>query len=221
MHPEFTGFPKIPRLHRDLWVLEKLDGTNAQVRIIKPEVPISEFGGYVAHVNGHLVWAGSRTRWITPEADNHGWAKWVRDNAEELLGLGQGSHFGEWWGSGINRGYGLQKGEKRFSLFNVGRWHEAGKPSMPTGSKFDEASGQMISTFNKEAPACCRVVPILWRGNANHISFAVEDALSYLRLHGSQTSPGYMNPEGIVAYHVAANQYFKVTLQNDDKPKGQ
>ncbi len=32
------------------------------------------------------------------------------------------TYFGEWWGSGVQRGYGLQKGDKRFSLFNVSRW---------------------------------------------------------------------------------------------------
>ena len=221
MSPEFTRFPKIPRLHRDLWILEKLDGTNAQVRIIKPEVPISEFGGYVAHVNDHLVWAGSRSRWITPGADNHGWAKWVRDNAEELLGLGQGSHFGEWWGSGINRGYDLQKGEKRFSLFNVGRWHLIGDKALQTGEKWNEATKELIPTFTEPAPACCRIVPILWRGNAKFMSVATQQCLKSLEIHGSQAASGYMNPEGIVAYHVAANQYFKVTLQEDDKPKGQ
>ena len=31
-----------------------------------------------------------------------------------------GRHFGEWWGSGIQRGYGLD--EKTFSLFNAYRW---------------------------------------------------------------------------------------------------
>jgi hypothetical protein len=31
--------------------------------------------------------------------------------------------------------------------------------------------------------------------------------------------PGFMDPEGIVVYHVAANQMFKVTLKGDDAPK--
>ncbi len=64
------------------------------------------------------MFIGSRTRWITAQDDNHGFARWVEGNKQELLKLGAGRHFGEWWGSGIQRGYGLQKGEKRFSLFN-------------------------------------------------------------------------------------------------------
>lgn len=54
----------------------------------------------------------SRTRWITPEDDNYGFAKWANENKEELLKLGIGQHFGEWWGSGIQRGYNLQRWKK-------------------------------------------------------------------------------------------------------------
>ena len=51
-----------------------------------------------------------------------GFARWVETNRERLITLlGPGLHFGEWWGSGIQRGYGLTKGDKRFSLFNVER----------------------------------------------------------------------------------------------------
>ncbi len=58
MSDEFTAFPKIPRLNREIIVTEKIDGTNAQV-------VVTEDGE---------VRAGSRSRWITPEADNFGYA---------------------------------------------------------------------------------------------------------------------------------------------------
>ena len=118
MNIPFVEFPKMPRLSREIIVTEKIDGTNAQV--------------YIG--DDGTILAGSRTRWITPENDNFGFAAWVRDNTDELLKLGPGSHFGEWWGAGIQRRYGLN--EKRFSLFNVARWGE-------------------------ERPACCSVVPVL------------------------------------------------------------
>jgi hypothetical protein len=118
---EFVPFPKMARLSREIIITEKLDGTNAQVFI-------GEDG---------LIRAGSRTRWITPEDDNYGFARWVHNHADELRGLGPGRHFGEWWGQGIQRNYSLT--EKRFSLFNVSRWGE-------------------------ERPACCHVVPVLYRG---------------------------------------------------------
>jgi hypothetical protein len=34
-------------------------------------------------------------------------------------------------------------------------------------------------------------------------------------------APGFMNPEGVVIYHTAGDLYFKKTIKNDDKPKGQ
>lgn len=171
---EFKEFPKMPRLSREIIVTEKIDGTNAQVCITE---------------DGRIL-AGSRTRWITPENDNFGFAAWVRDNTNELLKLGPGSHFGEWWGAGIQRRYGLN--EKRFSLFNVARWGE-------------------------ERPACCSVVPVLYRGDFD--TAAVEDCIASLHEFGSRAAPGFMKPEGVVVFHIAGNVGFKKTLEKDDVPK--
>jgi len=172
----FIPFPKLPRLCRDVIVTEKLDGTNAQILVTE---------------DGRVL-AGSRKRWITPEADNFGFATWVRDHEDELRGLGPGCHFGEWWGPGIQRGYGLA--QRRFSLFNVQRWRLA-----------------------SERPACCDVVPILYEGPFGMA--CVESALESLRLLGSVASPGFMRPEGVVVYHTAANIAFKRTLEKDESPK--
>lgn len=124
----FVEFPKIARLSRDITITEKLDGTNAAVQIVNEELLSSNpdfFPTYVesiVKIDKLAIYAQSRTRLITPENDNYGFAKWVRANAEELAQLGEGVHFGEWWGNGIQRGYGLT--EKRFSLFNSGRWFD-------------------------------------------------------------------------------------------------
>jgi len=173
---EFVGFSKIARLSRDAVITEKIDGTNAQVYV--PEDP------------SEPLLAGFRNRWITPEADNDGFAKWVADNAEELRQLGHGRHFGEWWGQGINRGYDLK--EKRFSLFNVHRWGEA-------------------------RPACCHVVPVLYRGPFD--VGIVDSMLEHLRKFGSYAALGFSDPEGVVVFHTAANMMFKKTLKNDEQPK--
>lgn len=176
--PEFAAFPKIPRLNREVVVTEKLDGTNACVYV--------DVGG--------LVVAGSRSRWLVDGADNFGFAAWVKEHEAELRdGLGEGTHYGEWWGRGIQRGYGLQ--EKRFSLFNVHRWADSAV-----------------------RPACCSVVPELWRGDLK--SFDQGYILETLRLNGSVAAPGFMRPEGVVIYHTAAQQLFKVTLEKDEAPKG-
>lgn len=176
---EFTAFPKIPRLNRQVIVTEKIDGTNAAVGV-------TEDG---------RVYAQSRKRIITPDADNFGFAAWVDEHADELRELGPGVHFGEWWGLGIQRGYSLD--HKRFSLFNTGRW-----------------------TDDDVRPDCCHVVPVLdiW-GQPD--SFRIAHIVGSLETFGSVAAPGYDRPEGVIVYHVAANQLFKVLIENDDQPKGQ
>jgi hypothetical protein len=119
----FQKWPKIPRIENEKFhVTEKIDGTNSCIVIQKFDNldivalnPIEYFE--VDFVTCVGVWAQSRTRLITPDDDNFGFAKWVEKNAEQLIeDLGVGYHYGEWWGQGINRGYGLD--HKRFSLFN-------------------------------------------------------------------------------------------------------
>lgn len=188
---EFRGFPKIPRLNREIIITEKIDGTNAQVLVTE---------------DGQVI-AGSRKRYLTVENDNFGFAAWVAEHKEELLQLGPGRHFGEWWGQGINRNYGLD--HKRFSLFNVKRWLLSASCCPDPDKEIEEA--------NKEAPSCCDIVPIL-----AHINFditIINATLNYLYAFGSRAAPGFMKPEGIVIYHKAGNCFFKVTLENDDKPK--
>lgn len=170
----FEAFPSIPRLKRSCVITEKLDGTNSQVFVDE---------------DGQVL-AGSRNRWLSIDADNFGFARWVADHTDELrTGLGPGRHFGEWWGQGIQRRYGLT--EKRFSLFNAGRW-------------------------SSERPACCHIVPTLFHGDFD--SRVVDEVLASLGRSGSIAVPGWMQPEGIVVYVPAAKSLFKVTF--DDRHKG-
>ena len=192
MTTEFVGFPKIARYSREVIVSEKIDGTNGSLFI-------GESGEFLV---------GSRTRWITPETDNHGFAAWAYAHKDELLTLGPGRHFGEWWGSGIQRGYGLPKGEKRLSLFNVTRWclHGQEPQQIPTG---DPKQVKMQDVL----PACVGLVPVLWRGAFD--SLDVGSVLNRLDVEGSAAAIGFMQPEGIVIFHVAGNVCFKKTLVGD------
>jgi hypothetical protein len=199
----FQEFPKIPRLRRELVVTEKLDGTNAAIQIapIEESTDQSPFIELVPNMKDqhgislgrYGIWAQSRSKFITPEQDNYGFAGWVKRNAEELSLLGPGVHFGEWWGNGIQRRY--DQAEKRFSLFNVQRWGD----------------------HNPATPACCSVVPILGRDSRDSI---IQGALEDLRANGSRAAPGFMKPEGVIVWHSAARSYFKVLLEGDDIPKG-
>lgn len=178
MTPEFVEFDKIPRLARQCVISEKIDGTNACIHIAD---------------DGETMLFGSRTRWITPGDDNFGFARWCVDNRLELLKLGPGTHYGEWWGQGIQRRYGML--EKCFSLFNSARWGDAAV-----------------------RPACCRVVPVLFTGEFSTVT--VDQQLDVLRAHGSFAAPGFMKPEGVVVWHEAARLMFKKTLEKDSEWKG-
>lgn len=191
---EFQEFPKMARWSRDVIVTEKIDGTNAQILI-------GEDGTFLT---------GSRTRWITPEQDNHGFAAWAHANKDELMKLGPGRHFGEWWGAGIQRSYGLN--EKRFSLFNAARWCVAGVEPLQVPS-----ADPRIIKVQDIAPACVGVVPVLYRGPMDGLD--VEGLIQSLRNEGSRAAEGFMRPEGLVVFHVAAGVGFKKTLDKDGLPK--
>ena len=180
--PEFKGFPKIPRFRNFfVTITEKIDGTNAGVFISE---------------NGSMLTA-SRKRWITPARDNYGFAQWAGDHYDQLVTLGPGMHWGEWWGRSIQRGYDLT--ERRFSLFDVLRWGPA---------EWKDESHPF--------PLCCHLVPVL--ATLPIVSdFHVREVLAGLRRHGSRAAPGYMNPEGVVIYHNAGRHRSKLTFDNMHK----
>ena len=222
---EFEAWPKIPRLFKPMVVTEKIDGTNAAVVIEK--IPVGSFWNDLKGPRGTLrantldeyraavvkvgmsgetneatfvVGAQSRNKLITPEQDNAGFARWAFENAEDLVRLlGPGRHFGEWWGSGIQRGYGLPKGEKRFSLFNRHRY------------------STLVSLEAEGVTGLVGLVPLLAEG-----PFDLDDVrhiLADLRKNGSKAAPGFMNPEGVVVFHEAGRQVYKAFVEDDGKPK--
>lgn len=178
MTPDFIEFPKIARLAREIIVTEKIDGSNGVVHVGE---------------DGEVI-VGSRSQWLIG-TDNFGFAKWAQDHKDELRQLGPGRHYGEWWGSGIQRGYGLPKGEKRFSLFNTAKWSD--------------------ETLR---PACCHVTPILYQGP--FLTDAIDQCLELLKAGGSRAAPGFMKPEGVVIFHPQGNIGFKKTIEKDEEWKG-
>lgn len=179
----FEKFPKMARLKRECVITEKIDGTNAQI---------------VFNEDGEML-TGSRNRIIVPGDDNYGFAKWAHDNREGLFDvLGKGRHFGEWWGSGIQRKYGLDNGARYFSLFNTARWmHD-------DTDKLNSVSG-------------LTVVPILYHGIFSDA--ASDEAMEDLRKTGSYAVRGYRNPEGICIWHSATRAYYKRTFEHDETGK--
>lgn len=219
MNLKFNEWPKIHRLYRDVTITEKIDGTNACICIL----PLSEIldrgyeqtetyrrpedgaiiggkmdsdGGPGIVIDGHVVFAQSRKKVISPgkQTDNYGFAGFVRDSYEALYEhLGEGRHFGEWYGQGIQRGYGAQ--QKMFALFNAERWRTAYLPTYVT------------------------TVPVLYEGV--YSDTAVRTACTDLRTGYSRATgaTGGAKAEGVVVYFQQANTSFKVLLEDDDVSK--
>lgn len=224
---DFEPFPKIPRLNRDIVITEKIDGTNAAVLIEavgEDQYNRHELNGGTAVIVddlGYVVQAQSRKRLIVPNdddhkgADNFGFAGWVRDNAALLVNLlGPGRHFGEWWGSGIQHGYGLIS-QRNFSLFNP-RYRELG--TVPEPIETPPAPGM-------QEPTVIDTVPVLYEGpfvpeeKLEYGSTPWHDVIARLQRFGSEAAPGWGRPEGVIIFHKAAGVLFKVTCENDERPK--
>jgi len=170
MTVEFKGFPKISRENPfRVTITEKLDGTNACV-VVK---------------DGEVIAVQSRKRFITPEDDNYGFAGWVDRNKDDLKSLGDGYHYGEWAGLGIQKNpHNLT--DKQFFLFNTFRWN----------------------SNNMNKPECCNVVPILFEGILQ--SSTIPDLLSKLE---NQAKEGE-SPEGVIVYYHAFRCYTKHTIKS-------
>jgi hypothetical protein len=196
----YPKFGSIPRWYKQFTISEKVDGTNGLVAVyeqgIEYDLLRAEGIEPVGFAGEYAVFAGSRNRWLTTENDNAGFAKWVQEHCEDAALLGTGLHYGEWYGSGIQRGYGLTKGDKRFALFNSYRWEDP-----------------------EVRPPSFDVVPVLWEGSGDDIQAGIDAAITTLVLEGSILVPGFRNPEGIVIYSHEAKSYWKKTLANDRIPK--
>lgn len=185
---EFEEFPKIGRLRQQCTITEKIDGTNAQICF---------------NDSGEML-VGSRKREIFPEStagqpkgcDNFAFARWADNYHVSLFEfLGEGRHYGEWAGLGIQRNYGLT--EKRFYLFNSFRL---------------TTNLQPINIPECLIEAGLRVVPVLYQGDFS--MQAVSEIMNNLKINGSFISP-FDNPEGIIVYHHGTHTYSKVTFEYD------
>jgi hypothetical protein len=60
-------------------------------------------------------------------------------------------------------------------------------------------------------------VPVLARYTMD--SDVISKALEDFRANGSKAVPGFMKPEGVIVWHSASKQVYKVLLENDELPK--
>lgn len=206
---EFQAWPKTPRLFRDIVITEKVDGTNSAVIIeeINPELDYEAEGDpfVLAQVerggSTYAVAAQSRNRLIFPgkTTDNHGFAGFVQENAEQLFDLlGPGRHYGEWWGKGIQGRYSVNF--KGFALFNTEK-HE---------DLYEWFRDTSIGDVLVEA------MPVLYKGPYSEQK--IRETLSELNTNGSLVS-FRDKAEGIVVFHTQSRKVYKVTLDGNDKGK--
>lgn len=177
----FEAFPKITRFTNvECVITEKIDGTNAAL---------------VFDESGALT-CQSRKRNITPDDDNYGFARWAHDRSDDLFRFfGEGRHFGEWWGSGVQRGYGVST--KLFTPFNVGRFNTEIAPD--------------------EWPEQCVPLPILATCPLAELADTLASVEAEMLRGGSVIADGFPNPEGVMIWSRSTG-YIKHPF--DPAPKG-
>ena len=165
----FKAWPKIPRnILGKCIITEKIDGTNACVII----------------EGGRIIGVQSRKRMITPEDDNYGFAEYVHSNKTMFLNLGDGRHYGEWAGLGIQKNP-LNLDAKYFYLFNTRRWGTHNPP--PDGIK---------------------VVPKLYEGI--YSGSIIDETMEKLWQHGLENN---VKHEGVVVYLPKLDAMEKYTFE--------
>jgi hypothetical protein len=168
---DFEAWPKIPRaVLGDVVITEKMDGTNACVII----------------GDGEILGVQSRKRMLNvgKESDNYGFAQHVFDNQDKFLALGEGKHYGEWAGLGI-QGNPHCIHNKRFFLFNTRRWGDHNLP-----------------------PEGIYVVPMLYQGE--YSAPIIDKVMNALKTHSEAN--GY-KAEGCVVYFPRLDSMEKHTFE--------
>lgn len=195
---KFHPWPSTPRLFRDVVITEKIDGENVALHIQEVEDPDwDEPWPLIRHAGKWYYVAAQTRKKLLPydEMYRSSFGRWVIANSYSIFeALGTGTHFGEWWGKGIKRGYG--RGHNCLSLFNTARWNN-----------LNRVIGGVVLTS----------VPVIYEGPMTTIRVRI--AVNYLKRVGSVAAPGYMNPEGVCVYQKASDTISKVTIENDDTGK--
>jgi hypothetical protein len=192
----FIKWPSTPRWHKGITITEKIDGTNACIRILDGTVTTQ-----------------SRKRLITPEDDNFGFAKWAYDNAGALTDvLGYGVHFGEWFGEGIQKNpLGIEG--KRFAHFSPWKYNEVEQ------ERIRESGLVEFVPVLFEGQADYNVIPNIIEGLELYGSRV---AGAKLVSQGYAHEPDeYARAEGIIVWHRETQQKYKILLDNDAVHKGQ
>ncbi|MCX4241494.1 RNA ligase family protein [Paraliomyxa miuraensis] len=138
----------------------KVDGTNAAIHALP--------GGFAAQ---------SRTRLLTPDDDNYGFAAWVHANAEWSAGLharlGRAVIFGEWCGRGIQKRTAISKVERNvLAVFAVQLYPALGDPEREAARLLVEP--ERLRALLPEHPD---VFVLPWHGEPTELDFSDPERL--------------------------------------------
>lgn len=185
---KFVPFAKISHLKSPCIITEKIDGTNACLEVTETSMTACSRTRRLV-----TTYADAPTVWYEHDAkgrpvDNYGFGAWAAENSHLLARLAPGRHFGEWYGRGIQRGYGLPV--KKLAFFNTSMTDP--KATLP------------------ELAEVVRCTPVLYEGEFSEL--AIENAMATLMVHGSYAAPGCMHPEGVVVHFLHNRTSFKVVF---------
>jgi hypothetical protein len=216
----FEPYPKIARLAgATMSVTEKIDGTNGLI-VVAQENP-----RHPEDTDLRVTCIGSRKRAIEPDIprmvdhdtgrtiqkrecrDNYGFAAWVRANESALVEfLGEGYHYGEWAGPGIQKNP-LGLDERTFFLFH---WHRHPPEKFEA---FRTGDGLGVPDQLATVPVLVEKAPF----SLKHIAVALEAVLH--RSYVDAASLGQAEPipgEGLIISAFGT----KLKLTADNRPKG-
>jgi len=168
---KYPSFPSIERIENiRCFINEKIDGTNGMIEITKDALRF-----------------GSRNTYLSSKEDNHGFYKFCKEYItypvsdiiiRRLYPNNPPTYpvriYGEWFGKGIQRTYGLKA--RYFMPFNP---------------------------YHADALTYCGVPYIVYPAELYSGKFSVsqlELCMDDLKLRGSKVIEDYMNPEGVVIY---------------------
>jgi len=172
---EFVKWRSIKRPEKNTIIItEKMDGTNGCI-IIK---------------DGIIIGVQSRTKLLSIDDDNYGFFAWCAEHAAHIIDvLGDGRHYGEFCGPGINKNR-HDLGQRAFFIFNTFVY-----PTIPES-------------------AYIKKIDLIYTGKYSDLE--IRKASFYINLRGMRF--GYC-PEGFVVFYEAFGGYIKHITRSTDMRK--
>ena len=124
-HKEFPSIEQYRNVIKLVRERAQFDGVPLPTLLFYGSVKLHGTNAGIGFTEIGEMYVQSRSRIITPEQDNAGFAAWVRDNEERIPKLISSVIYGEWCGGNIQKSVALNQLPKMFVPFAIttnGRW---------------------------------------------------------------------------------------------------